>query len=81
MGAIDGYLDQLLARFDAATSPATPDHTTSISTPPARNRRIISARFIENGVREGERSERFAEVVWHFAGEGMSIEEIVEETR
>jgi hypothetical protein len=35
--------------------------------------------LIENGAPEGERSEKFQEVVWHLARAGWSIEQIVDE--
>ena len=36
-------------------------------------------KLIEEGAPEGERSEGFQQVVWHLAGQGWSIEEIIEE--
>ena len=35
--------------------------------------------LIENGAPEGERSEKFQEVVWHLAAMGWTIEQIVDE--
>ena len=40
--------------------------------------RLLS-RPIENGAPEGERSEKFQEVVWHLASAGWTIEQIVDE--
>ena len=45
MGEIDGYLDELLARFDGQPAAANSPRC-SISTTPARSRRIISARSL-----------------------------------
>ena len=74
MGEIDGYLDELLARFDG--QPAQP---TLLDLNNAAPQKDYFREILENGVDEGQRSERFAEIVWHLAGEGMSIEEIVDE--
>ena len=83
MGEIDGYLDELLKRFDgqpAVPQPEPPPEDTKIDFNTAGPQQSDYFRdIIENGVPEGERSERFAEVVWHLASTGMSIEEIVEE--
>jgi hypothetical protein len=70
LGPIDGYLDTLLARFDAKTF----DFNTAGPQQPDRYREIIA-----NGVPEGERSEKFQETVWHLAAAGESIEQIVDE--
>ena len=76
MGEIDGYLDQLLARFDAQ-----PTQPTLLDLNNAAPQTDYFREILENGVDEGQRSERFAEIVWHFAGEGMSIEEICRRDR
>ena len=78
MGEIDGYLDELLARF-RWTAGSSQTHVARSQRRRTAADRITSASIIENGAPEGERSERFAEVVWHLASAGMSIEEIVEE--
>jgi hypothetical protein len=77
MGEIDGYLDQLLARFDAQPTQSTQPSLLDLNN--AAPQTDYFREILENGVDEGQRSERFAEIVWHFAGEGMSIEEIVDE--
>ena len=78
MGEIDGYLDELLARFDG--QPAASQSATLLDLNTAGPQQTDYYReLLENGANEGERSERFAEVVWHLAGAGMSIEEIVDE--
>ena len=51
--------------------------TISISIAPGR-RRFIQI-LIENGAPEGERSEKFQEVVWYLASMGWTIEQIVDE--
>jgi hypothetical protein len=84
MGEIDGYLDELLKRFDgqpaAPQSEPQPQGTTKIDFNTAGPQHSDYFRdIIENGVPEGERSERFSEVVWHLASTGMTIEEIVAE--
>ena len=50
----------------------------STSTLPARSKDHYHE-ILENGAPQGERSEQFAEVVWHLASSGLSIEEIDEE--
>jgi hypothetical protein len=78
MGEIDAYLDLLLARFTIGNP--MPQSSTQLDLNSAGPQQSDYYRdIIENGVPEGERSERFAEVVWHLAGAGMSIEEIVDE--
>jgi len=78
MGEIDGYLDELLARFTG--QPAASQSATLLDLNTAGPQQTDYYReILENGANEGERSERFAEVVWHLASTGMSIEEIVDE--
>ena len=93
MGEIDGYLNELLQRFDGQPEPVLepelesdlepapdPTQTTKLDFNTAGPQQSDYFRdIIENGAPEGSRSERFAEVVWHLAGTGMSIDEIVEE--
>ena len=50
----------------------------SISTPPG-DKLDYYRNLIENGCPEGERSEKFQEVVWHLASMGWTIEQIVDE--
>jgi hypothetical protein len=77
MGEIDAYLDTLLARFTVG-NPQPSSTMLDLNTAGPQQSDYFRD-VIENGVPEGERSERFAEVIWHLAGLGMSIEEIVEE--
>jgi hypothetical protein len=77
MGEIDAYLDTLLERFTVGNPQPTSSRLDLNDAAPQQSDYFRDV--IENGVAEGERSERFAEVVWHLAGLGMSIEEIVEE--
>jgi hypothetical protein len=72
LGPIDGYLDTLLARFDGQQASNPFDFNTA--GPQDRFRELI-----EHGAPEGERSEKFQEVVWHLAASGMTIEQIVDE--
>jgi hypothetical protein len=77
MGEIDGYLDLLFRRFTVGNpQPTTPVLDLNSAGPQQSD---YFDDIVENGVPEGERSEKFAEVVWHLAGKGMSIDEIVEE--
>jgi hypothetical protein len=78
MGEIDGYLDELLARF--AGQPAASQSATLLDLNTASLQQMdYYHEILANGAAEGERSERFAELVWHLAGAGMSIEEIADE--
>jgi hypothetical protein len=65
--SIDGYLDTLLTRFDG------------FNFNNAGAQRDYYREIIENGAPDGERSEKFQEVVWHLASAGYSIEQIVDE--
>jgi hypothetical protein len=78
MGEIDAYLDELLTRFDGQAPPASSMRLNLNNAAPQSNAEYFQD-IIENGTPEGERSERFAEVVWHLACSGMSIDDIVEE--
>ena len=78
MGEIDAYLDELLTRFDGQPPPQSSTRLNLNDAAPQSNSEYF-AEIIENGAPEGERSEAFAEVVWHLASSGMSIDEIVEE--
>ena len=70
LGQIGNYLDDLMVRFNGATNfnfnAVKPQHD-------------YFRDLIENGAPEGERSEKFQEVVWHLANLGWSIEQIVDE--
>ena len=80
MGEIDGYLDELLTRFDgqSAASQSTTKLVLDLNSAGPQQTDYFRD-IIENGAPEGSRSERFAEAVWHLASAGMSIDEIVEE--
>jgi hypothetical protein len=75
LGQIGNYLDTLLARFDGQPIPSGTIFDFNTAGPQTDYYRDI----IENGAPEGERSEKFQEVVWHLASSGWSIEQIVNE--
>jgi hypothetical protein len=71
---IGAYLDELLSRFDTPQ----PDPMYDFNT--AGPQRDYYRDLIENGAAPGDdRSERFAEVVWHLAACGFTAEQIAEE--
>jgi hypothetical protein len=74
--SIDDYLDILVARFDGQQSPSSP---TSFDFNTAGPQTDYYRDLIENGAPEGERSEKFQEVIWHLAAMGWTIEQIVDE--
>jgi hypothetical protein len=85
---IDGYLDQLLARFDGSSPPVAASSSQGRSNAsnfdfndagPQQQSEDYYRDLIENGAPEGERSEKFHEVVWYLASLGWSIEAIVDE--
>jgi hypothetical protein len=82
LGSIDGYLDTLKARYDgmlvqigSGVSSADPYDFNNAGP----QRQDYFRELIENGAPEGERSEKFQEVVWHLAANGLTIEQIVDE--
>ena len=75
MGPIGDYLDTLLARFDGQPVPGGNVFDFNDAGAQTDYYRDI----IENGAPEGERSEKFQEVVWYLASTGWSIEQIVDE--
>jgi hypothetical protein len=75
MGQISDYLNELLKRFDGQPVASETIFDFNTAGPQPDYFRDI----IENGAPEGERSEKFQEVVWHLAGAGWSIEQIVDE--
>jgi hypothetical protein len=77
MGSIDDYLDILVARFDG--QPASGETNACFDFNTAGHQADYYRDLIENGAPEGERSEKFQEVVWHLAGIGWSIDQIVDE--
>jgi hypothetical protein len=76
LGQIGPYFDQLVARFDGQPIPA---RTTNLDFNNAGPQADYYRDIIENGAPEGERSEKFQEVVWHLASMGWTIEQIVDE--
>jgi hypothetical protein len=90
LGDFDLYLEQLLTRFpddwpDLQKQPKPANDVVDeaffdFNTAGAQaNTEVYYRDLIENGAPTGERSEKFAEVVWHLAAKGLTIEEIVEE--
>jgi hypothetical protein len=75
MGPISDYLDTLLARFDGQPVPG--GNVFDFNTAGAQTDYYRD--IIENGVPEGERSEKFQEVVWYLASSGWTIDQIVDE--
>jgi hypothetical protein len=74
LGSIDSFLDDLVAQWDAP-----PPQTDPFNFNNAGPQFDYYRHLIENGAPEGERSEKFQEVVWHLASAGFSMEEIAEE--
>jgi hypothetical protein len=75
MGPIGDYLDTLLARFDG--QPVPDGNIFDFNTAGAQTDYYRD--IIKNGAPEGERSEKFQEVVWYLASTGWSIDQIVDE--
>jgi hypothetical protein len=75
LNPIDDYLDALVARFDG--QPTANETIFDFNT--AGSQKDYYRDIIENGAPEGERSEKFQEVVWHLASSGWGIEQIVHE--
>ena len=80
MGEIDDYLDLLLARFTVGNpQPAASGSAGSaLDLGPQQGSSYVRD-IVENGAAEGERSEKFAEVVWYLAAGGMTAEQIAAE--
>jgi hypothetical protein len=83
LGSIDGYLDELVTRYDGQAAPQTPAPVVLVNAffdfNTAGPQTDYYRDLIENGAPEGERNEKFQEVVWHLAAMGWSIEQIVDE--
>ena len=83
----DDYFDMLLARFDGRkSSSSSRKSSSSLGTPVSLDFNDADEQpqpdyedLIQNGAPEGERSEKFARVVWYLASQGKSAEEIAEE--
>jgi hypothetical protein len=78
LGLIGDYLDQLVARFDEQPTTTSPPVSNFFDFNTAGPQTDYYRDLIENGAPEGERSEKFQEVVWHLASQGWSIEQIVD---
>jgi hypothetical protein len=74
LGPIGDYFDDLLARFNAP-----PPNTSAFDFNNAGPQFDYYRHLIENGAPDGERSEKFQEVIWHLAGAGLTIEQITDE--
>jgi hypothetical protein len=72
---LDAFIDTLLARHNA---PAGDSALTDFNSA-AHQSSVDYDDLIQNGAPEGERSEAFQKCVWHLAGQGWTIEEILEE--
>jgi hypothetical protein len=79
MGEIDTYLDLLLQRFTVGNPPPQSSTRLDLNEAAPQSNTEYFNEIIENGAPEGERSECFAEVVWHLASSGAAIDDIVEE--
>jgi hypothetical protein len=75
--SIDDLIDTLLARHSGGPTRAEDDTLDFNAT--ERQKLFDYDALIRNGAPEGERSEAFAAVVWHLAGQGWSAEQIAEE--
>jgi hypothetical protein len=74
--SIDDYLNSLKARFDGQQPPSAPTNFDFNSAGPQQD---YYQDLIQNGAPQGERSEKFQEVIWHLAANGWTIEQIVDE--
>jgi hypothetical protein len=72
---IGEYLDALVARFNQQPAPTRSELGFNTAGP----QQDYYQHILEHGAHEGERSEKFQEVVWHLAANGLSIEQIVDE--
>jgi hypothetical protein len=75
--SLDDLIDALLARHSGGRTRAE-DGTLDFNTA-ERQKLVDYDALIRNGAPEGERSEAFAAVVWHLAGQGWSPEQIADE--
>ena len=79
LGQIGAYLDELLARFDNQPPPAQPGSSFDFNSAGPQTNKDYWRNLIENGAPQGQRSDKFQEVVWHLAAMGWSIEQITDE--
>jgi transposase len=79
LDVVDGFFERLQFRLDvlAQSRVLTPGFDFNLNN--AGPQQVDYGNLIQNGADEGERSEEFARVVWHLAGQGKSAEEIVQE--
>jgi hypothetical protein len=77
LGSIDGYLDELVKRFNPQPPPQAYNFNFNQSSSQAPNDYYRD--LIENSTPAGGRSEKFQEVVWHLAASGWTIDQIVDE--
>jgi hypothetical protein len=75
MGPIGNFFDTLLTRCEG--QPVPNGNIFDFNT--ASTQADYYWTIVENGAPEGERSEKFQEVVWHLASAGWSVEQIVDE--
>jgi hypothetical protein len=74
LGSIDGFLDDQILRYEAPPPQANPFDFNN-----AGPQFDYYQDIIQNGAADGERSEKFQEVVWHLTGLGWTAEQIVDE--
>jgi hypothetical protein len=75
--SLDGFIDTVMARHAGGTARAE-DGTLDFNA--AERQKLFDYEdLIKNGAPEGQRSEAFQAVVWHLAGQGWSVEQIVDE--
>jgi hypothetical protein len=79
MGEIDGYLDELFTRFSGQPEASQSAVLDLNLAGPQQQTDDYYQEILENGVPEGQRSEKFAEVVWHLASIGWTLEQILSE--
>jgi hypothetical protein len=79
MGPIGDYLDELMDRFGGQPPAPVAVLNDFFDFNTAGEQADYYRDIIENGAPEGERSEKFQEVVWHLASLGWTPEQIVDE--
>jgi hypothetical protein len=76
----DDYLAVLMGQLENP-APAPKSGKIDFNAAPKQDLTEYYRDLIENGAPEGQRSEAFAEVIWHLANQGITIEEIEAELR
>jgi hypothetical protein len=79
LGQIGGYLDELLARFDNQVPPTQSSDPFDFNSAGPQTTANYWRDLIENGAPQGQRSDKFQEVVWHLAAVGWTVEQIADE--